>query len=80
MMANHTSIHSLFDRVLKQYEKLRKRNAFVDNYKKEAMFRDNLEEFDDSKEVVEQLIHEYMAAEQKNYMDYGIDDNNFEDM
>lgn len=52
-MANHTSIHSLFDRVVKQYDKLRKRNAFVDNYKKEAMFRENLDEFDDSKEVVE---------------------------
>lgn len=49
MLANHTSIFSLFDRINKQYEKLRKRNAFLENYKKENIFRDNLEEFDDSK-------------------------------
>jgi len=27
---------------------LRKRNAFLDNYKKEAMFKDGLDDFDDS--------------------------------
>jgi tubulin gamma len=49
MLANHTSIFSLFDRINKQYEKLRKRNAFLDNYKKESIFKENLDEFDDSK-------------------------------
>ena len=48
MLANHTSIHTLFQRVLFQYHKLRKRNAFIDNYKKEPMFSENLDEFTDS--------------------------------
>lgn len=58
---------------MKQYEKLRKRNAFLDNYKKEPMFQDNLDDFDDSKEAVESLIAEYKAAESKNYLDWGQD-------
>ena len=49
MLANHTNIGSLFDRIIKQYNKLRNRNAFVDNYRKEAMFKDTMDEFDDSK-------------------------------
>ena len=44
------------------------------------MFKENLDEFDDSKEVVESLIQEYVAAESKNYMEYGMEDNNFDDM
>ena len=38
MMANHTSVSTLFERVISQYEKLRKRNAFLENYRKEAIF------------------------------------------
>ena len=49
MMANHTSIATLFERVVQSYEKLRKRNAFLENYKKEAIFEKDLHEFDDSK-------------------------------
>lgn len=49
MMANHTSIASLFKRMLDQYDRLRKRNAFLDQYKKTEMFADNLDEFDDSR-------------------------------
>ena len=33
MLANHTSIRHLFNRTLSQFDKLFKRNAFVDNYK-----------------------------------------------
>ncbi|CAK78827.1 unnamed protein product (macronuclear) [Paramecium tetraurelia] len=75
MLANHTSIHSLFDRILKQYHKLRNRNAFLDQYKKEPMFKDSLDEFDESRECLESLISEYKAAESKNYLDWGNDDN-----
>jgi len=49
MMANHTSTATLFERVITQYEKLRKRNAFLENYKKEPIFAHDLHEFDDSK-------------------------------
>lgn len=39
-----------------QYDKLKQRNAFMDTYRKEEMFRDSLEEFDDSREAVRLLI------------------------
>ena len=32
--------------MLNQYDKLRKRNAFMEMYKKEKMFKNGLEEFD----------------------------------
>ena len=31
------------------YDKLRKKGAFLDNYRKEPMFRDDLDEFDSSR-------------------------------
>ncbi len=46
MMANHTSIYTLFQTSLKQFDALRKRNAFVDNYRQFRMFKDGFEEFD----------------------------------
>jgi tubulin gamma len=37
MLANHTSIRDLFLRITSQYDKLRKRDAFLDNYRKLPM-------------------------------------------
>ena len=37
--------------MLDQYDRLRKRNAFLEQYKKEDMFANGLEEFDDSRLV-----------------------------
>ena len=78
MMANNTSIHvvnfcliKLFQRIVDQFDKLKKRNAFMDTYKKEPIFTDSLEEFDNSRETVQSLIEEYTAAEQENYLDWG---------
>jgi tubulin gamma len=70
MLANHTSIHTLFERTLKQYDKLRRRGAFVDSYKKEKLFDGSLDEFDSSREVVADLINEYKAAERSDYMSF----------
>lgn len=47
---------------------MRKRNAFLDGYKRTAPFSDNLSEFDEAKEVVSDLIAEYEAAEDANYL------------
>ncbi|KIJ34608.1 hypothetical protein M422DRAFT_782767 [Sphaerobolus stellatus SS14] len=71
MLANHTSIASLFKRMLDQYDRLRKRNAFLENYKKEKMFENGLEEFDDSRATVEELLKEYKACESPDYISYG---------
>ncbi|XP_075234060.1 tubulin gamma-2 chain isoform X2 [Lycorma delicatula] len=68
MLANHTNISSLFDRALQQYDKLRKREAFLEQFRKERMFRDSLEELDDSREVVQELVDEYHAATRPDYL------------
>ncbi|KAI9678048.1 MAG: gamma-tubulin [Caeruleum heppii] len=68
MLANHTSIATLFKRIVLQYDRLRKRNAFLEQYKKEAPFSDGLGEFDEAKAVVTDLIAEYEAAEDADYL------------
>jgi tubulin gamma len=51
-----------------QYDKLRKRNAFLEQYKREPMFSSDLSEFDDTRAEVSDLIDEYEAAESANYL------------
>lgn len=68
MLANHTSIRHLFSRCLNQYDRLMRRRAFLDNYEKHPMFAEDLSEFDDSREVVEQLAEEYKACESPDYI------------
>ena len=41
----------LFDRICEHYDKLIKREAFVENFRRLPMFKDNLDEFNDSREV-----------------------------
>ncbi|XP_072417251.1 tubulin gamma-1 chain isoform X2 [Chiloscyllium punctatum] len=71
MMANHTSISSLFERTSRQYDKLRKREAFLEQFRKEDMFRENFDELDTSREIVQQLIDEYHAATRPDYISWG---------
>ncbi|EME49405.1 hypothetical protein DOTSEDRAFT_76722 [Dothistroma septosporum NZE10] len=71
MLANHTGIATLFKRIVFQYDRLRKRNAFVDTYKRYELFRDGLGEFDTSREVVMDLINEYEEAERADYLSGG---------
>ncbi|KAI7856595.1 tubulin gamma chain [Circinella umbellata] len=74
MLANHTSIASLFKRTCDQYDRFRKRNAFLEQYRKHPMFAEGLDEFDDSRHVVQDLIDEYEACETPDYMNYGLKD------
>lgn len=62
-LANHTSITSVFKRTMDQFDKLYRRHAFLDQYKKEDMFRDGLGEFDEAREVVNGVVEEYKALE-----------------
>jgi len=71
MMANHTSIHSLFEKTRRQYETLRARGAFLDQYKKQAIFADGFDEFDDSADIVRNLVDEYKAADRPDYLQWG---------
>ncbi|XP_055683128.1 tubulin gamma-1 chain [Lutzomyia longipalpis] len=70
MLANHTSISSLFERALSQYDKLRKRGAFLDQFRKEDMFKDDLSELDESRDVVDSLVQEYDAATKSDYLQW----------
>ncbi|PFX33273.1 tubulin gamma-1 chain [Stylophora pistillata] len=71
MLANHTSISTVFEKNCRLFDKLRKREAFLENYKKEEIFKDNFDELDASREVVQQLIEEYQAATKANYIMWG---------
>ncbi|KAG8930346.1 gamma-tubulin [Tulasnella sp. 417] len=72
MLANHTSMASLCKRALDQYDRLRKRNAFLEQYKREKPFAGGFEEFDDSRAVVEELMREYLACENADYIPYSV--------
>ena len=71
MLANHTSISALFKRASRQFDKLRKREAFLEQFRKEEMFKENLDEMDASRDVVQQLIEEYEAAATPDYLTWG---------
>ncbi len=47
---------------------MRKRNAFLEAYKKTMLFKEDLNEFDEAREVVTDLIAEYEAAEDADYL------------
>lgn len=70
MMANHTGISSLFTRALAQYDKLRKRGAFLDQFRREDIFKDDLTELDNSRDVIDCLAQEYEAATRSNYLQW----------
>lgn len=57
----------MFKKACDQFDRLKKRNAFTDLYRREKMFSDGLEEFDDSRNVVQDIIEEYEAAEGMDY-------------
>lgn len=63
-----TLCSQLFKRIVRLYDGMRKRNAFIEGYKKTAPFADNLNEFDEAREVVTDLISEYEAAEDADYL------------
>lgn len=71
MLANHTGITSLFQRTLEQFDKLRKREAFLEQFRKEPMFQENLDELDNSREVVQNLVDEYLASTRPDYLSWG---------
>ena len=76
MMANHTSISVLFERIQRQFDKLYEKKAFLDNYRKQPMFSEGFEEFEDAYEVVRGLADEYHAAEGNDYISWGSGINN----
>jgi len=73
MLANHTCMKELFKRAIGAYDVLRKRNAFLEQYKQQPMFADGFEEFDNAREIVKSLEDEYLASESPDYVNWGQD-------
>lgn len=42
----------------------------MDQFKKEPLFKDGLDELDSSREVVKELIDEYVAATKEDYLNF----------
>lgn len=73
-LANHTSIHTLFQKCLSNYVQMIRKKAYLTSYQKEKMFSDTLHEFESSEEVVTKLVEEYKASEKKNYLSWGVEE------
>lgn len=71
MIANHTSISVLFERICTDFNKLYDKRAFLENYRRQPMFEDDFSEFDDSYDIVSGLIDEYQASEHEDYLSWG---------
>ena len=71
MLANHTSISCLLQRCHRDYDKMRRVNAYIEQFRKEEMFAENLDEMDDSRDVVQNLVDEYTAATKPEYLTWG---------
>jgi len=53
---------------------LKKLTDYLEQYKKEKMFENGLEEFDDARATCEELLKEYKACESPDYITYGSPD------
>lgn len=69
LLSNHTGVSSVFKRMTERYDKLRKRNAFMEMYRREEMFSDSFSEFDVSREAVQKQIDEYVSCETPQYLE-----------
>jgi tubulin gamma len=76
MLANHTSIASLMKSLLNSFNILYKKKTFLDTFKRENIFKDSFQEFEDSHDIAKKVIEEYEACEKKNYLEWGEGENN----
>lgn len=68
MLANHTSIHTIFGKLIEQYDTIRKRSAYLDGFLDKPGFE--TEEFDAAREAAASLKDEYMMAETEDYVNW----------
>lgn len=64
MLANHTCVASLLLRMGDQFDRLFRRGAFLNEYKKQAIFEGSLDEFVDSRETIGRVVENYRRMEQ----------------
>jgi tubulin gamma len=80
MLANHTSIAQLMQGIVDSHNTLFKKKAYIEMFRKEDMFKDSLDEFNDALEVVNKVIDEYVASERNDYLEWGESQNKSDDM
>lgn len=80
MLSNSSSVLNMFEGATKDYDRLMSKNAFLNNYLKsdyEHECGDIMQEFQESREIVDALIEEYRSSETLAYME-DIDENDVE--
>ncbi len=80
MLANHTSISILMQGIIDSYGSLFKKKAYLDMFRREDLFKDSLEEFNDAADVVQRVIEEYNASERNDYLEWGENQNKSDEM
>ncbi|AEA38970.1 gamma-tubulin (nucleomorph) [Cryptomonas paramecium] len=60
---NHSSLKKIFEKVLSEYDCLKKRNAFLNDYLKEFNSENTFNLFQDARETVYSLIKNYAATD-----------------
>jgi len=80
MLANHTSISILMQGILDSYNSIYKKKAYLDMFRREDMFKDSLEEFNDAADVVQKVVEEYIASERLDYLEWGENQSKSDDM
>lgn len=77
ILANTSSVVSLFNGACKTFDKIFSKGAFLNAFKDGKMFQNGWDEFVESRQVVQNLMEEYLAAEQETYLDdVLVDDEN----
>uniref|UniRef100_A0A183J295 Tubulin_C domain-containing protein n=1 Tax=Soboliphyme baturini TaxID=241478 RepID=A0A183J295_9BILA len=69
LLANHTGISATFESMLNSFDKLRKKKAFLEQFGSDVLGRD-YDELDTSRERIQQLIEEYVAATKPDFEDW----------
>jgi len=68
MLANNTCMRVLFKRAVDEFDTLKKRGAFINQYKSQEGF--DMGEFDDARESVQCLADEYLLCESSDYLNW----------
>ncbi|KAL0227991.1 hypothetical protein RCL1_004134 [Eukaryota sp. TZLM3-RCL] len=72
MLANHTSISGIFQKILKQFDVLYSKGAYLQHFtSRDKGFKQG--EFESARETVADLINEYRASESPDYVNFGAD-------
>jgi tubulin gamma len=67
LLANHTNIATMFERMIAQFDKLRKKKAFLDRFQ-EGILQDNIELMDASRDKVADLVATYKEATSPDFL------------